>query len=146
MPAGVYSGGGVTVVMEPPPVIYVKVSGKGTPVDRNMKSRARDVAVLARDLAPFGRTGQLKAGIHASQSRDERGRYAFGYVVYSLAPHTIYVHEGTAPHEILPVNGEFMKFAGTNGYAGQIVYTRHVNHPGNRSNPFLTKALIAMGG
>lgn len=146
MPAGVYSGGGVTVVMEPPPVIYVKVSGKGTPVDRNMKSRARDVAILARDLAPVGETGALVSGIHASQNRDELGRYAFGYEVYSLAPHTIYIHEGTVPHWINAVNGDVLRFEGTNGNAGQIIFTWESFHPGTRANPFLSKALIAMGG
>lgn len=143
MPGGVYTGGGATVVMDPSPVIYVKVMGVGSGVDRHIKRQAGQVAFRARALAPVGRTGRLKQGIRASQSRDRLGRYSFGYKVTSNAPYSLFVHEGTRPRVIKSFPGK-MAFEGTHMYAGQLIVTPIVHHPGNAANPFLQKALSAM--
>ena len=142
MAAGVYTGGGATVVMDPAPVIYSKVFRIGGGPDRFTRRNAEKVARTARAIAPV-RKGRLKAGIRASQNRDEHGRFSFGYAVESKAYYSRFVHEGTGP-SIRVSSPNPMVFAGTNAYAGEVIFTHTVRHPGTPKNPFLEKALVAM--
>lgn len=144
MAAGVYTGGGVTVVMDPAPVIYSKVFRIGSGPDRFTRQNARKVARTAQAIAPM-RSGRLKSGIRASQNREEHGRFSFGYAVESTAYYSRYVHEGTGP-SFRGSSPHPMVFTGTNAYAGQIIFTHKVRHPGTPKNPFLEKALAAMAG
>lgn len=137
---GVFVGGGVTVVMDPPPVVYVKVMHPGSGPDRHLRKKAEAVAVLARTLAPV-RTGRLKSTIKADQNRDELGRYAFGFKVSAGTSYGYYVHEGTGPSPRWPVNRKVMKFHGS---GGDTVYRDFVMHPGTPAQPFLQDALVAM--
>ena len=137
---GVYTGGGATVVMDPPPVVYVKVFHPGSGPDRHLKKKTEAVAVLARTLVPK-RTGRLMSTIKAEQNRDEKGRFAFGYKVSAGTDYGYYVHEGTGPSPRWPVNRKVMKFQGSRG---DIVYRDFVMHPGTPAQPFLQDALVAM--
>lgn len=56
--------------------------------------------------------------------------------VASLAPYSVFVHEGTSPHVIVPVNKRVL----ANVRTGQI-FGKRVNHPGTKANPFLYRAL-----
>lgn len=142
MPAGVYTGGGATVVMDPPPVVYFKLFRFGSEADRYTKSQARQVAILASRLAPR-KSGVLARSIRVDQARNERGQYAFGYDVYTAARYGRYVHEGTGP-SVRYGTGKKMKFRGTDEYSGQLVYPSVVFHPGTPAQPFLRNALVAM--
>lgn len=142
MPAGFYTGGGATVLMDPPPLVYAKVFYSGSGPDRHLRKKAESVALTAKTLAPR-RTGRLAASISVDQNRNERGQYAFGFSVGTPVYYATYVHEGTSPHVYFSYPGK-MKFAGTKRYAGQMVYTDMINHPGNAAQPFLQQALIAM--
>lgn len=137
---GVYTGGGATVVMDPPPVVYVKVFHPGSGPDRHLRKKAEAVAILARTLVPK-RTGRLMSTIEANQNRDEKGRYAFGYKVSAGTSYGYFVHEGTGPSPRWPVNRKVMKFQGSRG---DIVYRDFVMHPGTPDQPFLRDALVAM--
>lgn len=139
---GVYAGGGATVVMDPPSLVYVKVFHPGSGPDRNLRRRAESVAVMARTLAPK-RTGRLAASIRFDQNRDERGRFAFGYSVSAGTDYAYYVHEGTGPSPRWPSSREVMKFRGA---AGDAVFRDFVMHPGTPAQPFLQDALVAMAG
>lgn len=141
MPAGVYTGGGATVVMSPSPVVYAKVFHAGSGPDRFARRGARKVAILAASFAP-SRSGRLSGSVKVDQNRTEKGRFAFGYSVYSNVSYAGYVHEGTGP-SIRSTYPGYMKFQGTNGFTGT-VYTRVVRHPGTPKNPFLRNALVAM--
>ena len=141
----VFAGGGATVNMNPPPVVYFKVFHPGSGPDRSIRRQAEAVALTAKVLAPR-RSGRLATSIKVDQNRDERGRFAFGYDVYTPVHYGYYVHEGTAPHVIYPTNHLKMKFAGTKRFYGQMVFPRVVFHPGTRAQPFLRDALAAMGG
>jgi hypothetical protein len=138
---GVYVGGGAIVVMDPPPVIYVKCFHPGSGPDRHGRKNAEAVAVMARTIAPV-RTGRLKATIKANQNRNERGQYAFGFNVSAGTSYGYYVHEGTGPSPRWPVNGKVMKFRGS---FDDTVYRDFVMHPGTPAQPFLQDALVAMG-
>ena len=142
MPAGVFVGSDVVVVMDPAPVIYTTVFHSGSGPDRFIKRKAEEVAILARELAPK-RTGALAASISVDQSRNERGQFSFGYEVGTAVRYAAPVHQGAAPHVISKFPG-VMSFPGTNEFAGQVIKTEVVNHPGNRATPFLQDALVAM--
>lgn len=137
---GVYTGGGATVVMDPPPVVYVKVFHPGSGPDRHLRKKAEAVAILARTLVPK-RTRRLMSTIEANQNRDEKGRYAFGYKVSAGTSYGYFVHEGTGPSPRWPVNRKVMKFRGS---LGDTVYRDFVMHPGTPAQPFLQDALVAM--
>ncbi len=137
---GVYTGGGATVIMDPPPVVYVKVFHSGSGPDRHLRQRAEKVAVLARVLVPK-RTGLLASTIRVNQNRDERGRFAFGFNVSAGTRYGYYVHEGTGPSPRWPDGHKAMKF---HGRAGDTAYRDFVMHPGTPKQPFLQDALVAM--
>lgn len=121
--------------------VYVRLLGKRSGADRDVKRRANAVARRAIVLAPK-RTGRLASSIRASQNRDELGRYTFGYSVSASARYAGYVHEGTGP-SVRQTFPKVMRFMGTNAWAGQTVYTEIVRHPGTPANPFLARALSA---
>lgn len=141
---GFYTGGGATVIMDPPPVVYVKVFHEGSGPARHLKKKASAVAVMAKVLAPK-RTGYMAASINVDQNRTELGRYTFGYKVYTPVYYAYYVHEGTSPHVMSKFPGSY-RFEGTGKYFGQMVYPEVVRHPGNSAQPFLEEALVAMAG
>jgi len=139
---GVYTGGGATVVMNPAPVVYVKVFHPSSGPERHLRRKAESVALTARVIAPR-RTGRLAANIKVDQNRNELGRYAFGFKVYTPVYYGGYVHEGTAPSPRWPVEGKAMKFLGRRN---DIAYADFVMHPGTPAQPFLQNALVAMVG
>lgn len=140
---GFYTGGGATVIMNPPPVVYVQLFHPASGPDRHLKKKVEAVAILARVNAPVGETGRLKAGIKADRNRNELGQYAFGYKVYTPVYYGHYVHEGTGPSVRWPDQRKVMKFMGSEGVP---VYRDFVNHPGTPAQPFLQNALVAMAG
>lgn len=114
------------------------LANRGGPVDRWTLGKTRMVASFARRFAPV-RTGRLRASIKVEQSRDTAGRYKTGYSVSANTPYAAFVHEGTRPHVIVPVTASVLRFE----VGGSVVFARRVNHPGNRANPFLSRALAA---
>lgn len=141
--SGVYVGGGATLIMNPPPVIYVKIFHPASGPDRYLRRKVEAVVVLAHSLAPVGETGRLKTGIKADRNRDEKGRYAFGYSVGTPVYYGYYVHEGTGPSPRWAENRKVMKFPGNEAIP---VYRDFVMHPGTPAQPFLQEALVAMVG
>ena len=141
---GVYTGGGATVVMDSPPVVYVKVFRSKSKPERHLRRKAEKVATLAKELAPKD-TGALAASVAVNQNRTELGRFSFGFKVYASTPYVVYVHEGTGPSLRVKRPGA-MFFMGTNEFEGIGVFTPVVKHPGTPANPFLEEALIAMAG
>jgi len=56
--------------------------------------------------------------------------------IVSRAPYSIYVHEGTRPHIIIPINKKVLANKRTGEIFGKIVH-----HPGTKPNPFFTRAI-----
>ena len=147
MAGGFHTGGGATVIMDPSPIVYGNVFHSGSGPDRHIRKKSQDVAYLASEIAPF-KSGRLKGSIRVDQNRTERGRFAFGYRVYTKVPYAGYVHEGTGPsirYGANTPNGK-MKFRGTNQHAGGYVFPTIVFHPGISAQPFLQNALVALIG
>lgn len=107
---------------------------QGGPVYRNMERRVRRVEAEAIRRAP----GSMKQGIRVSIQQQPDGD--FRGVIKSTHPASIYVLNGTRPHQIFPRRpGGVLRFM----VGGQVVYARFVNHPGTKANPFLQEALRA---
>lgn len=139
MAGEVFVGGGATVVMNPPSVIYVQAFHPGSGPDRHLKRKTVGVMLTAKVLAPR-RTGALAASVGMTQNRDEKGQYSFGYKVFAGTDYGYYVHEGTRPSPRWPSNRKVMKWPGYDGP----VYRDFVMHPGTPAVPFLRDALVAM--
>jgi hypothetical protein len=137
---GVYVGGGATVVMDPPPLVYLKCFHPGSGPDRMNKRQAESVAILARDLVPVW-SGLLRSTIRAEQNRNELGWYTFGHNVVAQTPYVMYVHEGTGPSPRWPDSRKVMKWSGS---YPPVPYRDFVMHPGTPAVPFLRDALVAM--
>lgn len=97
-------------------------------INNAVKKSALKIQSLSQKSAPVN-TGALRQSI---QSRFE----PLKGIVEALAKYAFYVHEGTRPHDIFPVN----KRALANVRKGQF-FGKHVKHPGTRPNPFMKKSV-----
>jgi hypothetical protein len=87
-------------------------------------------------------TGELARGI--SPERTVVGRKGPESRVVSGSDHSVFVHEGTAPHVIRPRRKEQLVFFWRK--TGHVVFRDMVRHPGTPSNKFLLNALRAVFG
>ncbi|WP_280188863.1 MULTISPECIES: hypothetical protein [Nocardia] len=110
-------------------------------------AQARAVAIAADRLDRLGgrivfnakgrvnvRSGELRESIgHNVTTEPSRARL----LVFARARHAAYVHDGTRPHEIRPLNAKALRFEA----GGRVVFARRVWHPGYAGNPFLRDAV-----
>lgn len=105
---------------------------------RSARNMTRFTRLDAQRTVPI-RTGQLRGSVTSNVSRETTG--AEGTVRYR-ADHAMAVHEGARPHVITPRNpGGVLVFS----VGGRRIVTELVNHPGQRSNPWLYRALERQG-
>jgi hypothetical protein len=122
-------------------------------LDRTVRDIADQIFADSQELAPVDKGTLRKSG----NVRYESLRATIGY----NTPYAWYVHEGTAPHEIVPLRpGGVLVFAPSGArrvtrggrpaavftFGGRtvetgLVYARRVMHPGTRPIPFLREAL-----
>ena len=57
--------------------------------------------------------------------------------IYPNAQYAPYVEFGTKPHVIEPKNGKVLAFKKD----GKLIFTRKVNHPGTKANPFVERTV-----
>jgi hypothetical protein len=93
------------------------------------------VVQQARADAPE-RTGHLKRTLVSEPVR-RTGPWSLESGVAATAHYAAAVHEGARPHLIRPRNARALRFT----VGGRVVFTQLVRHPGNRSNPFLSRAV-----
>jgi hypothetical protein len=114
----------------------------GGQVNRYTRGLAGRVATKARQIVPV-KTGTLRGSIRVEQNRSTLGRYESGYGVLAAAKYARFVHDGTKPHTIVPVRATVLAF----NVGGATVFTRLVNHPGTKAQPFLLDAArVVVGG
>lgn len=99
-------------------------------VGRNLRRRARRVEARAKELAP----GSMSRGI---TTRIEGNGRDLSAVIRSTHPASLWVINGTRPHQIRPVRAQALRFT----VGGRVVFAKLVNHPGTKANDFLNKAL-----
>lgn len=131
--------GDVRVIISPLGIAELERSKDG-PVIRDLFVRGERVKTRAKIEAPR-KTGNLEQHIVKRLVEGPHGPEML--VGVEGVAYAIFVHEGTEPHPIDPVNGPFLVFVGRDG---TLVFARHVDHPGNKPNRFLVRALRAGGG
>ena len=89
-----------------------------------------DIACASAFFGAPWRTGRLAGSIVKEVADCEAS-------IQALAPYAVFVVNGTAPHEIRPVNASCLAFESR---GGEFVFTQLVRHPGAKPNPFIAKA------
>lgn len=88
-----------------------------------MAAAARRIRVETKPLMPKD-TGDLQRRFYVGY------RAGVMELVWTV-PYAPYVDLGAGPHTIRPRDPSgFLKFPGTNAFAGMTIYTKKVNHPG----------------
>jgi hypothetical protein len=100
-------------------------------VGRKIFSVGEVVEKRAQELAPKG----MRPMIKAQQTVGLRG---IAVEVVSKHPATMYVIEGTRPHEIRPRTRKALRFT---AHGGGTIFAAVVHHPGTKANNFLLKAM-----
>jgi hypothetical protein len=103
-----------------------KISGS---LREKLIDRLTDIAFAAAFWGAPIKTGYLASTVYKEVSGGKG-------VVGAAASYAKFVVEGTAPHEIRPINGGVLAFE----IAGKMIFTSVVHHPGTQPNPFLERA------
>lgn len=127
-------GGQVFVILNPVAIAELVRSPAG-PVMRHIIVVGEKVKQVAILFAPK-RTGNMSH--HIVKRIVTSGDKPTVLVGVENVDYAYWVHEGTIPHDIFPVNARVLAFPGSDG---QMVFTQHVSHPGTKPNRFLVRAL-----
>lgn len=127
------------VVPEQPGYNFVFKSHTG-PVGKDIDRRASRVLQAARGQVGV-RTGQLRGNLHKEWFTASGGDV--GQRVGSNVPYAHLHHDGTRPHTITARRVPLLRYVNRQG---QVVFARSVQHPGTRSNKYLTDNLPLAGG
>lgn len=94
-------------------------------------------------VAPDSTISNTKGGRLKNSIRYERETSAdsVSAVFTANVPYAGYVIGGTGPHVIAASAARFLRYEGSEG---QAVFSRSVNHPGAKANPFNERAIIPM--
>lgn len=106
--------------------------GPTGPVGQYVTRLCLEIAETAKAEAPV-KTGHLRDSISPSRRGDVG-------IVAANTSYALAVHEGAKPHLITPKQATVLRFPSK---AGEIVYANRVNHPGNKANQFLVRAMLA---
>jgi hypothetical protein len=93
---------------------------------------------VGKHTKPGDDTGKMEQSL--TQERFENGFRIFNDL--TRAPHARFVHWGTKPHEIKPKNKKVLRWAGPAGF----VFSKHVDHPGYKGDPWFTRAVSRAPG
>ena len=104
------------------------LNGRGSPVNDDLERRARRVARRARQLAPGTMKRKITTSTESGHVRVNLDHPAALFVLKGTKRH--FIRKGKAPGKILKFN-----------IGGRTVFARWVDHPGNKPNNFLAKAL-----
>lgn len=118
---------------------------------RNLKSIERRILDVPRMHLPTVVRVALRSIQDSTLFRDRTGELrgtltiidtgAFSKRLVAPANHAKWVNDGTQPHVILPVNGQFLRFV----VNGRVIYAKKVNHPGTTKRQFMEHAGEAGG-
>lgn len=131
---------GSVIYVEDPLALRAFLSWEGPP-GRDFERRMRTLEFRQTSEAPR-RTGRMAGQISTRRMQSDFGRYLEGAV--GVNPGTRGQHgyaeivsSGSRPHIITPRTARALRFV----IAGRVIYTRRVQHPGTRPNPYLTRHL-----
>lgn len=134
---------GKTFVLLNPVALADILRGPTGPVMRHIIVVGEAVKTEAIRLAPV-RTGNLRDHIVKRVVQFPQGP---GVVVgIENVQYAIWVHEGSVEHDIYPRNASVLAWPGTpRSGNGNMIFAKHVHHPGNKPNRFLVRALRVAG-
>jgi hypothetical protein len=115
------------------PVVHHMLKEPTGLVGRDLYKRAWKVQTAAKQQVGV-KTGALKKSIGMRHERTYLGQKI---IVGSPLSYALLHHEGSRPHVILPVRGQYLVFR----TGGRLVFTTKVNHPGTRPNRYLSDNL-----
>jgi hypothetical protein len=126
--------------VEDPLALRAFLSWTGPP-GRDFERRMRTLEFRQRTEAPR-RTGRMAGDIDRRRMTADFGRYLEGAVgvnpgIRGQRGYAQIVSSGSRPHIIRPRFAKVLRFV----IAGRVIYTRRVNHPGTRPDPYLTRHL-----
>ena len=104
-------------------------------VNALVEINAQDIVADAKRKCPVD-NGDLEQSIGSERISDNTFRVATNMT--KLAPYGAVVEYGSAPHVIKPKNGGYLKFK----IGDKWIYTKEVNHPGTRAQPFFFPAVF----
>ncbi len=88
--------------------------------------------VIEAQAGKHSKTGALVRSIY---KRRQGEGWELGHDL-QVAPHALFVHWGARPHVIRPKNKRALRWPS----GGQFRFAKEVNHPGNKADPWLTRA------
>ena len=100
------------------------------PLRQKLIEKLANVACVSAFFGAPWRTGKLAGSIVKEVGDSEAS-------IQAWAPYAVYVVNGTAPHEIRPVNARVLAFE----VGGKTVFAPLVHHPGTKPNPFMQRAV-----
>jgi hypothetical protein len=109
---------------------------------RDLERRTRNVRRLAKNLAPKGRTGNLRRSLKIDIAGSRGDWVGTVYADDTIAPHAIMVHDGTGQGtggRIYPKNGRALRWKPRG--SRRAIYRPSVR--GQRGQPFLRNAIGA---
>lgn len=92
------------------------------------------------------RTGRLRSSIDLRLDRRSNTRIIIRCYAGARRPvkYAWFVEHGTKKHTIYPTKMSVLKFEGTNQFAGKVIYTTKVKHPGSPGFIMFQKGLIVI--
>ena len=83
---------------------------------------------------PVGNTMGLRNSLFSRQNSPS------SMEIGATSPYAVFVHQGTRPHEILPVRAQALRFR-VGGLHGPFIFAKRVWHPGTKPNPFVKRTV-----
>jgi hypothetical protein len=117
------------------------VEDPGFPVQVYLGSLARETKDEAVDDAPVGKSDRPGPRLR-DQILVEPGGNGEPWLVRSMAPYSIFVHQGTRAHSIDPKPSNPWQRLFWEADNGDLAVARHVDHPGYAGNPWMLRSLV----
>lgn len=130
----------VVVTLQVTPAQLAALGSPGGPINRHWLQLMADIDATAKRKLSNVRVKVRTGNLRSSQQMPVvtvRGGRILG-IAENTASYARAVHDGTAPHDILPRRGRFL--TGWT-YQGAPVFTPRVHHPGTQGRPWLTESV-----
>lgn len=102
---------------------------------------ANRIARSARQFARRTKSSRIPKAIKVGNVNATQQTVSISIILdTNVAPQAMVFERGARPHGIDARNVPNLIFEGTNAFAGQLIITPHVNHPGMAARPFLQPA------
>jgi HK97 gp10 family phage protein len=109
-------------------------------INETSKAIQKSILQIQNDAMKEAPVNKQTGGGTLRQNIKSRMMTKLSGVIEALAPYSVFVHEGTAPHIIRAKIKKGLANARTGQFFGKVVH-----HPGTKPNPFFTRAIKNSG-